>query len=132
MPSTHPSPPAASFVRRAEALLERLRACSLAALDAPEFLDGPQLDRFVRERTGIMAALSPLTVHITALPAGDPLRASLAITMAAVLAVDARLMHAMDRRQQEIAATLLRTQQETRPAAYRPVATMGLALDLMR
>ena len=79
-----------------------------------------------------MDALSPLTAYITALPAGDPLRASLAITMAAVLAVDERLVRTMDRRQQEIAATLLRAQQETRPAAYRPVATMGLALDLMR
>jgi hypothetical protein len=127
-----PTDPAERDARRAEALIERLRLCTLSALAALDIRDAQGLQRFMRERDTLFTSLEQVMPSVARLRAGHPLRRSLTASMKAVAASDARLTAALEEGRAEIAEELVGIRQESRSSAYRAAPAVGLALDLTR
>lgn len=130
--STGPTDPAERDARRAEALIERLRICTLSALGALDLREAPGLQRFMRERDTLFAALEQVMPSVARLRVGHPLRLSLTAAMKAAATSDARLTATLEKRRAEITEELVEIREESRPSAYRAAPAVGLALDLTR
>jgi hypothetical protein len=132
MPEKRSTDPVERDARRAEALNERLRLCTLSALGALDLRDAPGLQRFMSERDTLFASLEQVMPSVARLRVGHPLRLSLAAGMKAVAASDVRLTEALEQGRAEIAEELVGIRQESRSSAYRAAPGVGLALDLTR
>jgi hypothetical protein len=122
--------------REAEALLERLRICAFAALEAARSGDTERLRRAMEEREALVTRAEPLLARARADMAADPedaaARRSLVLTMQGVQTADARLLAELERRRGEVAGEILKIQEDARPPRYQPARRTGQHLDLRR
>lgn len=133
IPAQSPAPPHA---REAEALLERLRICAFAALEAVRSGDMERLRRAMEEREELVLRAEPLLARARAAVPMDladaAARRSLLLTMQGVQAADERLLAELERRRGKVAGEILRLQEDARPPRYQPAHRTGQNLDLLR
>jgi hypothetical protein len=125
MSTAEPTP-----AREAEALLERLRICAFAALEATRSGDVERLRRAMEERDEIAARAEPLLAR--ARFEGPAARRSLLLTLQGVQTADARLLAELEQRRGAVGEELLKLQNDARSPRYQPARRTGQHVDLRR